>query len=345
MTKPAINVALPWFADAARDAVERQAWPRLPAFAWLSARGGWSTQGSRSWRHWLLAKAGVPDPADVLERYAAGPCLALLVAAPSDGVAAWACAQPAHLAAALDHLRFATAVLNLSADAESELLQMLNRHFADRGLGFERGIAGGWLLRSAAPVDCVTHDPAAAAGRNVHDFMPAGPDGALVRGIMNEVQMLLHEHPVNAQRQRRGELALNAVWPWGFGTPLRDGTVSRCNADAMALQAAVLHTDDVWMSGLWQAHHATARHWSAQPSIPGSREPMFVAVTRPGSPDTASALATIDNDLLAPLQQGVAKGRYGELELLLGSRILRVTSSARFAFWRRPAAGTQWLQG
>src|SRR2546423_11819725 len=35
--------------------------------------------------------------------------------------------------------------------------------------------------------------------------------------LMNEAQMLLHEHPVNAEREARGEPALNSIWFWGGG--------------------------------------------------------------------------------------------------------------------------------
>src|SRR2546430_884920 len=35
--------------------------------------------------------------------------------------------------------------------------------------------------------------------------------------LMNEAQMLLHEHPVNAEREARGLPALNSIWFWGGG--------------------------------------------------------------------------------------------------------------------------------
>jgi hypothetical protein len=298
-----------------------------------------------SWRHWLLEKAEVSHAAAVLERHAAGPMLALLTGASLDGAACWACARPAHLAAALDHVRLAEAsALALADDDVAELMRSLNSHFADRGYTFERGIDVDWLLRCAAPVDSITHDPAAVAGRNVHDFMPAGRDGARVRGLMNEVQMLLHEHPVNERRQRRGDLAINAVWPWGFGAPRPASAHSGPDSTAPVLQLPPLHTDDAWMRGLWQVHRAAARAWTAQWSVHDSAGTMFIAVTKPGSARTEAALSMIENDLLFALRERVAQGRVGDVSLLLGSRVLRVPGSARFAFWRRPVAGTQWLQ-
>jgi hypothetical protein len=36
--------------------------------------------------------------------------------------------------------------------------------------------------------------------------------------VFNEVQMLLHGHPVNEAREARGALTVNSVWLWGGGT-------------------------------------------------------------------------------------------------------------------------------
>jgi hypothetical protein len=35
--------------------------------------------------------------------------------------------------------------------------------------------------------------------------------------MTNEAQMLLHAHPVNEARDRRGELTINSIWLWGGG--------------------------------------------------------------------------------------------------------------------------------
>jgi hypothetical protein len=35
---------------------------------------------------------------------------------------------------------------------------------------------------------------------------------------LNEVQMLLHDHPINQQRVQAGKLPVNSVWLWGEGS-------------------------------------------------------------------------------------------------------------------------------
>ena len=341
MKRQDLYVAVPWFQAAARDAIGQQALPELPAFAWLAARGEWSPAPQNGWRQWLLAQAGVNEPAAMLRRYPAGPCLAALASAGSEGVASWACAQPAHLAAAMDHLRLAASDLVLTAADAAELVQALNQHVADRGFSFATAVGGSWLMRCARAVDCVTHEPAEAAGQNVHDFMPAGLAGAQLRSLMNEIQMLLHEHPVNERRQRRGELTVNALWPWGFGAPLPAAVPG--SAEAQALQGIALLTDDLWLRGVWQAHQAVAREWpTAMSEVTGKAA---VAITRATTPDTARALATLDDELVSPLQARVVAGELSELQLFIGPQVLRLRSGARFRFWRRASANAaRWLQ-
>jgi hypothetical protein len=79
-----------------------------------------------------------------------------------------------------------------------------------------------WYLRLAEPAVLETSPPARAMGRNVMDFLPSGPDGMRWRTILNEIQMLLHGLPVNAERESRGEPEINGLWLWGGGVLPRE---------------------------------------------------------------------------------------------------------------------------
>lgn len=66
------------------------------------------------------------------------------------------------------------------------------------------------------------------AGRPLDDHLPQGPRGAEWRRWLTEAQMLLHEHPVNADREARGLRPLNALWLSGgaaLAPPPRDCAV------------------------------------------------------------------------------------------------------------------------
>ena len=54
-------------------------------------------------------------------------------------------------------------------------------------------------------------------GRNAEPFLPAGEGAAYWRRLLNELQMLLHAHPVNEQRLQNGLPAVSSIWPWSPG--------------------------------------------------------------------------------------------------------------------------------
>jgi hypothetical protein len=344
MTRPRLYVALPWLDDLVRDVRERLPLAELPALAWLASRGTLAPVKQASWRHWLLeAGGGHADAHHTLMRFAAGPCVARLAQLASDTVAGWACAQPVHLAAAMDHLRLAPLQqAQLTTTDRAALAASINTHFSDRGFKFDAFVDNTWLLRSMSALDCQSHDPALVAGHNIHDYMPSGPDGAYVRSLMNEIQMVLHEHPVNESRARRNEPVINALWLWGFGAPL---PAEQCVASAPlpinglpALRDVPLLADDAWLRGIWHVHGRETTVWTPRQPAPDLARDSCIAVSQPPAGDTTQALVEIDGTLLAPLRSALAAGDLDGIELLIGSRVLHIEASARFKFWKRADA-------
>lgn len=54
-------------------------------------------------------------------------------------------------------------------------------------------------------------------GRNVDAWVPRQATAKALRRLQNEVQMLLHDHPVNQAREAAGELPVNSFWLSGCG--------------------------------------------------------------------------------------------------------------------------------
>lgn len=133
-------------------------------------------------------------------------------------------ADPVHLQLQRDCFTLSAPVpLPLSADEASALLDGLNGHFADDGMQFAAGTSGHWYLQVAAMPAVSTQSPDRAMDRDIHAFLPAGPDAARWQHLGNEIQMLLHAHPVNQQREARGLPACNSLWFWGGGQPPQAG--------------------------------------------------------------------------------------------------------------------------
>jgi len=56
-----------------------------------------------------------------------------------------------------------------------------------------------------------------AIGMPVRGLMPAGEGGRTWTRRLNEVQMMLHEHPINAARAATDRSPIDSLWWWGEG--------------------------------------------------------------------------------------------------------------------------------
>jgi hypothetical protein len=325
-----LRIVLPWLEPApGAMAAERRASARMPAAEWLVARGRATPAADIPWREWLLGP--VTAGARLLRRCPAGPA----VRASSTGrppLGTWACARPVHLATAIEHLRLAPVDVGITAGESARLLEHINRHLDGHGFRLHATAASvDWQLECDRPIECQSNEPEIAAGRNVRDLMPAGQDGARVRSLMNEIQMLLHEHPVNLDRAARGRPAINTLWLWGFGR----------FEEAEEVSLPILYTDDAWLSGVWRLNGEQSRPLDQFATgvdalqghvlVAGSRAPCDSM-----SPDgMIDALAQAERSCFAPALAALRSGKVGGVDVLLGGRQHAVERSARFRFWRR----------
>jgi len=109
----------------------------------------------------------------------------------------------------------------ISPDQAQAFVQAFNEHFAGEGMELHAPAAQRWFLT-------LEREPAArftpleqAVGRALEEAMPDGTEAARWRQLMNEVQMLFFQLPLNLEREARGELAVNGLW---FAGPGRDAT-------------------------------------------------------------------------------------------------------------------------
>ena len=333
MAAARVRVALPWLQMALAEASANDALPAMDALRWLGGRGRLVSGGPRAWREWLLEPVG---GVDLLAHWPAGPALALANGLTVAGPGSWCVAQPAHFVAGLDHLRLAPlAQAAPTEDEASALGALVSSHFGTDELTVAAFVQGSWLLRCARPIDCSTQPPDVVVGHNVHDFMPAGRDGARIRSLMNEIQMLLHEHPVNQRRERAGRLPVNGWWLWGFGNEVPQ-------ASTVGVKRWSLRSDDCWLRALGHAQGSDAGEITAVGSDMQHGD-TYIALSQLPALRVEESLASVDAGLLSMLASNVRAGAMQSLDLLVGSATLHVDSSARFRFWRRPVAVSRWL--
>jgi len=298
---------------------------RLAAAEWLVARGERTPEPPASWRQWLLDDAGLGE--DLLERFPAGPCThAAWMGRPACGT--WACAAPVHLLTAIDHLQLAAPVpLPLEAEESAALLASLDAHLAGTGFRLHSPSGRGWLCECPPDLVCTAVEPVTAVGRNLREMLPNGRDAARVRGLVNELQMLLHEHPANERRTLRGAPAMNSLWLWGFGTTV----------EPRAQAQGALLTDDAWLAGLWRLHGGEVGSPDELADFlrPGRAVVRVALAPTSGDENLRDQWAALDRLLLAPARAALVDGVVECLSLHTGRAAFEVRRHARWRLWRR----------
>lgn len=235
----------------------------------------------------------------------------------------WMRADPVHLSVGIDSLRLDEARLDLSRAEAEALAATLNRHFGE-ALSFLPLSPERWYVRFDEAPELDTTPLSAVRGSSIGSKLPSGPHAARFHSLMNETQMLLHEHPVNTEREARGVPGINSVWFWGGGSlePPR------------ARPYSVVLAEDPLARGLARSAGIAER------SVSRDAGAMLDALPHEGKALVVidSRNADLDRHWFAPLLAALQDGRIGMLSLALpGKTSLLEVETARSDlrhFWR-----------
>jgi len=275
--------------------------PRLPALELLLARARARETDAQSYAAWLGEAFGVePLPAGALTAGAEG---------------FWLRADPVHLRLIGDRMVLVPVTGLRQAEAD-QLVATLNRHFSGRH-EFRAPYPDAWVMR-AEPAALETQSPQALAGMDINPHLPGAPWVA----VLNEIQMALHEHPLNEGR----ELAVNSVWFWGAGAlPANASAAWRSVSAAEPLALGLARS-----AGIAQrSHPRTAESWLV--NLPEDGRHLVVL---------EGAAAALEETWFAPLLEALRRGRIGMLTLHVpdaGASFEAARADLR-RFWRRPRA-------
>ena len=106
--------------------------------------------------------------------------------------------------------------LNISVSDASALVEQINT-LSDGSWRIDAPHTERWYLRTDHKIKLTTHPLASVLGREIGNYLPTGEDKAYWLALGSEIQMLLHDSPVNQSRESRGEKPLNSLWLWGEG--------------------------------------------------------------------------------------------------------------------------------
>lgn len=329
---------------------------RPPTLELLVARGRIDRRPRQSFEAWLADAFGLETdalPAGVLTALAEHANLADSAA---DGLR-WMRADPVHLQLARDHLALVPgAAFPLTRSEADALCETLNAHFggvlaitpsAQRPDCWIARLEGASLPSNASPLEAASES--VELDLRAQSERTGAEDEKRAHALVNELQMLLHEHPVNVAREGRGEPAVNSVWFWGAGAlpsrvqgrwrsvsanePLVQGLSRLCGARGLPLPTS-------------------ADSWLARAAEDGRHLVVLDDLRVPNALRDVEAylagLQALEVRWFAPLLEALRTQRIGMLTLLAPDAtealsIETVRADLR-RFWRRPRALAPWKE-
>lgn len=304
----------------------------------------------------LLAKAqveqlNVPLEALICQQFGLnkdGDLPIAAISAAADGLdvggSYWLRADPVHFVMQRDCFSLSEpAPLFVNSAHATLMIASLNKHFVQDGLVFCIGKSGAWYLCADKTAQVTTTLPSVAMDKNVHHFMPQGTDSAKWKSMLNEVQMLLHDHPANEARESTGELVVNSVWLSGGGVMPA--------FKAMQQDVDLMTANDVLSVGL-----ATWANLAYQ-SVPSSLDELLqstaqhVRLALPQSNHSQTdhhQTSHLDATWFTPLFASLRNKQIEQLTLNLGfyekCLVVVIKPLDVYKFWRKPKAMMQYLE-
>ena len=133
---------------------------------------------------------------------------------------AWGLLTPSHWEVGADHVRLDDpAALKLSDAVSRAFFDAVHPLFQSEGVLLVYGAPLRWYVAHESLAHLPTASLDRAIGSHVETWLPTAREGRLMRRLQNEAQMLLYNHPLNLEREARGELAVNSFWLSGCGLP------------------------------------------------------------------------------------------------------------------------------
>lgn len=134
--------------------------------------------------------------------------------------AAYMLLEPTHLRLDRDRLLISEpALLQLNSAEAQQLITVINEYFSGELEVFYISDEL-WLIGLNFTLDDVVSYPLIdIVGENIDEFLPSGNERLRLHKLINELQMLLFNLPLNKLREDEGLLTINSVWIWDKSPP------------------------------------------------------------------------------------------------------------------------------
>lgn len=313
------------YLEGAAAATTDAAPPRLANLETLLARG--SALETRDWHEWICRRVALR----VGGRIPIAPIAWFAHQQTSVAGQLWF-AQCVHLEAGVDRVYLPNASPpSLSAEEWQAIESGFNRSFAATGQRLIGGRDSCAFIACEQPLDVETRDPVHVRGTDIHAALPSGPDAVAAKRLLTEIQMWLHDHPVNMRREERGVETVNAMWIWGGGHLPDRGA-------AAVLPA--LYGDDPFLGGLWRLQGGAGLRLPASLAAVELTKNEAVVVALRSMPDATQThtqcMLALERDWFAPAVAALRGGQLSRVQVHANDRLIALDRSGLWRIWRRP---------
>jgi hypothetical protein len=313
--------------------------PRLFALETVLARA--TLEPLNDWRAWLANRVSIPRRSGLAAAAAEAfrERLRAKNGEPRSGAHYWF-ATPLHLFAGIDSVHLHPAgLLQLDEPEQQRLADDFTRVFA--GTPWSLNAIGQRELLLAGPaLGASAADPAVLITGTAETSMARGPDAAALRRLGSEIELWLHDHPLNLERGRRGELAVTALWLWG-GVLQPDAPSDALHPPDPIAHLPSIYGRDSYAAALCKLGGESARalpsSFSAEPALIDARRDSVVLLPMLSERGFIASLVDLERLWLADALAAVRSRRLATLYCLLGARAYRLTWRHCIRVWRRRA--------
>jgi hypothetical protein len=313
-----------------------------------AVRFGRTSVLEQGWRAWLARWLGYPLLADAAAATLASAALAQRAVDPFVWIA-----QPMHLITGMRSVHLDHAgVLHIDADTQAQLAESFAHDFTHSPFQLAALPGGRFLMSGPVAASLQASDPARYLGSSIEGATPTGPAAASLQRLVAEMEMWLHEHPVNRARARVRQRSINALWLWGGGAPLTPESAPVARSEVKQ----ALFGDDANLDGLIalgvaeQVSNASPVSADLAQILSSSADRVAIVVEAYRLPENSSistplqAIEDIDRRWIAPAMQALGQAGLEQVHIIANDRCVTVRSKDRLKFWRRTRAALAGLQ-
>lgn len=302
----------------------------LPSLTLLLAKSKATIGPSQAIETWLCKEFNIAQqqgnwPIAPLMLHADGP----LIKTSKDF---WMRADPVHLRVEQNHIMLADSqAFQISQEEAEQIAQDINNNLDNHDFSFLPLRPDRWYIQMPKAAKIHTYTLNQATCQNINNFLPTGDESTIWHKIFNEIQMLLHEHPVNQARESRGELMINSVWFWGGGYMPQSvqSLYTHVWSDNDLARALSLASNSSSYSKL----PISAAEWLS-PSIPGNHLITLDALHGKAKYRNAyswrETLRNMEQNWFSPLYTALKEGKINQISIT----VLNETASCNFVIKR-----------